>query len=160
MHFLFFAGLVLPPTIALFVPGVMFFDRLTGLPALLPALPFRIAGLILSVPGLYFLAVSNRLLRMLGAGTNAFRLTRKVVAHDVYKTTRNPMSLGYYLSALALGLICGSTLLTLGILFGLIPAHLFFLKYFEERELELRFGESYREYKRKTPFLVPRFSAR
>jgi hypothetical protein len=35
--------------------------------------------------------------------------------------------------------------LTLGVLFGLVPAHIFFLKYFEELEIELRFGESYKE---------------
>ena len=39
-----------------------------------------------------------------------------------------------------------------------LPAHLFFLKYFEEKELELRFGESYQEYKQQVPFLFPRFT--
>ena len=66
------------------------------------------------------------------------------------------MSLGYYLIALAVGMISGSTAFTLGVLFGLIPAHLFFLKYFEELELELRLGEPYAEYKSKVPFLLPR----
>lgn len=69
------------------------------------------------------------------------------------------MSLGYYLSTLGLSFLIGSTLLTLYVLIGLIPAHLFFLKFFEERELELRFGESYKHYKREVPFLIPRLSA-
>jgi protein-S-isoprenylcysteine O-methyltransferase Ste14 len=69
------------------------------------------------------------------------------------------MLLGYYLFALAIAFIPGSTLLTLGVLLGLIPAHIFFLKYFEELELQLRFGESYNEYKRKVPFLFPKLSA-
>lgn len=158
MHFLFFAGLVLPATIALFIPGVTHFDRLVGVPSLSPGRPFQIAGFILLVPGLYFLAASNRLLRTRGAGTNAFRLTRQIVASAVYQRTRNPMSFGYYLCALALGLITGSTVLTLGVLFGLIPAHLFFLMYFEALELELRFGATYLEYQRTTPFLIPRWS--
>ena len=58
------------------------------------------------------------------------------------------------------GFISGSTLLTLYVLFGVVPAHLFFLRFFEELELELRLGESYKEYKQKTPFLIPRLSAR
>jgi protein-S-isoprenylcysteine O-methyltransferase Ste14 len=29
------------------------------------------------------------------------------------------------------------------------------LKIYEEKELELRFGESYLDYKRNTPFLLP-----
>ena len=47
-----------------------------------------------------------------------------------------------------------------GVLLALIPAHIFFLKYFEELELELRFGEAYCEYRYRTPFLIPKFSAR
>ena len=59
---------------------------------------------------------------------------------------------GFYLSALALGFVSGSTFITLVVLLGLIPAHIFFLKYFEELELELRFGEPYKEYKQAVPF--------
>jgi protein-S-isoprenylcysteine O-methyltransferase Ste14 len=66
------------------------------------------------------------------------------------------MSLGYYLCALSAGFISGSTLLTFVVLLGLIPAHIFFLKYFEELELELRFGDSY---KQAVPFMIPRIPA-
>jgi protein-S-isoprenylcysteine O-methyltransferase Ste14 len=34
---------------------------------------------------------------------------------------------------------------------------LIYIKLIEERELEQRFGLEYLEYKRKTPFLLPRF---
>jgi len=34
---------------------------------------------------------------------------------------------------------------------------LIYIKLFEEKELEERFGPEYLEYKRKTPFLIPRF---
>ena len=43
------------------------------------------------------------------------------------------------------------------LLLGHIPAHIFYLKFFEERELELRFGESYMDYKQRVPFLIPRW---
>ena len=92
------------------------------------------------------------------AGKITFRLTKKVVEGDIYRRIRNPMSLGYYLLALSVGFISGSTLLTLGFLLGVIPSHIFFLKYFEELELELRFGESYKEYEQKVPFLIPKIS--
>jgi protein-S-isoprenylcysteine O-methyltransferase Ste14 len=160
MHFLFFAGLVLPPIISFFYPGITRLDEFVGFNPLSPKLLFLVFGIVLIIPGLYFLGISNRLLRALGSGANAFRLTKKIVENDVYRMTRNPMSLGFYLFALALGLISGSTLFTLGVLVGLVPAHIFFLKYFEELELELRFGESYKEYKQKTPFLIPKLSAK
>jgi len=63
------------------------------------------------------------------------------------------MSLGFYLWTLAMGLGSSSTFMTLVVLLGWILVHLFFLKYFEELDLELRFGESYLEYKKSVPFL-------
>jgi protein-S-isoprenylcysteine O-methyltransferase Ste14 len=155
MHFLYFAGLGAPIVISLFYPGLTHLDQLIGLKPLPWRSVFLIAGIILLIPGLYFFAVSNKLLRDLGSGANAFRLTKQIVEADIYKYTRNPMSLGYYLGGLGLGFISGSTLLTLYVLLGIIPAHLFFLKFFEELELELRLGESYKTYKQKTPFLFP-----
>ena len=159
MHFLFFAGLVAPGSIMLFYPGLTHLDGLIGMQPL-PWKPFfLVLGILLGIPGLYFLAISNKSLRALGSGANAFRLTKQVVETDVYRRTRNPMSFGYYLGGIALGFVSGSRLLTLVVLLGVIPAHLFFLKFFEELELELRFGETYKEYKGKVPFLFPKFSA-
>jgi protein-S-isoprenylcysteine O-methyltransferase Ste14 len=158
MHFLFFAGLVAPGSIMLFYPGLTHLDGLVGMQPL-PLKPFfLVAGILLGIPGLYFLGISNKLLRALGSGANAFRLTKQIVETDVYQRTRNPMSFGYYLGALGLGFVSGSRLLTLVVILGVIPAHIFFLKFFEELELELRFGESYKEYKQKVPFLIPKFS--
>jgi len=159
VHFLFFAGLGTPILISIFYPGLTHLDELIGLDPL-PLKPFfLIIGIILAIPGLYFLGISNKSLRALGSGANAFRLTKRIVEKDIYKYTRNPMSLGYYLFALGIGLISGSTLLTLYVLLGIIPAHLFFLKFFEELELELRFGESYKQYKQKVPFMIPKIPA-
>ena len=159
MHFLFFAGLGTPISISFFYPGLTHLDELMGLDPL-PWKPFfLITGILLVIPGLYFLGISNKSLRALGSGANAFRLTKQIVEKDIYKYTRNPMSLGYYLFALGVVLISGSTLLTLYVLLGIIPAHLFFLKFFEELELELRFGASYKHYKQKVPFLIPKVYA-
>ena len=159
VHFLFFAGLGTPILISIFYPGLTHLDELIGLDPL-PLKPFfLIIGIILAIPGLYFLGISNKSLRALGSGANAFRLTKRIVEKDIYKYTRNPMSLGYYLFSLSVGLMSGSTLFTLSVLLGIIPAHVFFLKFFEELELELRFGESYKQYKQKVPFLIPKLSA-
>jgi protein-S-isoprenylcysteine O-methyltransferase Ste14 len=156
MHFFFFAGLIAPPIVGIFYPGLTHFDALLGLPSL-PLKPFfLVLGIILAMPGLYFLGVTNKLLRSLGSGTNAFILTKRIVDDDIYKRTRNPMSLGFYLFALALAFASSSTFVLLAATLGLIPAHTFFLKYFEELELELRFGESYLDYKRSVPFLIPK----
>jgi protein-S-isoprenylcysteine O-methyltransferase Ste14 len=155
MHFLFFAGLGTPFLVSIFYPGLTHLDELVGLQPLPWKTAFLVVGIILAVPGLYFLAVSNKSLRALGSGTNAFILTKHIVEGNIYQYTRNPMSLGYYLFSLGVGFISGSTLMTLYALLGVIPAHLFFLLFFEELELELRLGESYKEYRQKTSFLIP-----
>jgi protein-S-isoprenylcysteine O-methyltransferase Ste14 len=158
MHFLFFAGQIAPPIFGFFYPGFRHLDELVGLQPL-PWRPlFLVVGILLAIPGFYFMGVTNKLLRALGSGTNAFILTKRVVNDDVYKRTRNPMSLGFYLLALGAAFISGSSFATLAVAVLVIPAHLLFLKYFEEKELELRFGDPYLEYKKSVPFLMPRIS--
>ena len=155
MHILSFVGLVTPGLMIIFYPGLAYLDDLVGLSPLPVQSFFRVVGFIVALPGLYLLGVSNKSLRSVGNGLNAFRLTKKMVQTQVYTYTRNPMSLGYYLWLLGLSLIAGSSFATIVTLLGFVPAHIFFLKYFEELELELRFGEAYKEYKGKVPFLIP-----
>ena len=159
VHFLFFAGLGTPFVVAFFSPGLTHLDQLVGLNSLPARTVFQVIGIILALPGLYLMGMSNISLRKLGSGANAFRLTQRIVDKDVYQYTRNPMSLGYYLIGIALGFISGSTLLTLYVILGIIPVHLFTLKFFEEYELDLRLGEPYRQYKQKVPFLIPKLPA-
>lgn len=160
MHSLFFAGMVAPGVVLLIYPGLSQLDKMVGLSSLPWRTFFLTLGILCAFSGLYLLGASNKLLRSLGEGANAFRLTKSVVDSNIYQRTRNPMSLGYYLWALGLGFISDSTLATLVVALAFIPAHIFFLKYFEELELELRFGEAYREYKQKVPFLIPKFSTK
>ncbi|MGD8404741.1 MAG: methyltransferase [Anaerolineales bacterium] len=156
MHYLFFAGLVAPAVIVLITPGLSQLDGMIGIPSLPSNNVLLISGVLLAFPGLYLLGTSNKLLRSKGYGANASQLTDRIVQTNIYERIRNPMSLGYYLWALSLGLISESTFVTIFVLLGFVPAHIFFLKYFEEFELELRFGESYKQYKQKVPFLIPK----
>lgn len=80
-----------------------------------------------------------------------------MVSSDVYRRTRNPMSLGYYLACVSLALLIGSSVVLGFVPLGVIPAHLFFLEFFEERELVLRLGARYEAYRREVPFLLPTF---
>ncbi len=68
MHFLFFTALGLPALIAIFYPGIPHLDELVGLHPLSPRIFFLVLGIILAIPGLYYLAISNKLLRALGSG--------------------------------------------------------------------------------------------
>ena len=102
-----------------------------------------------------FLAVVNLALKGLGAPF-AIALSRKLATGWMYAWTRNPMILATLAFFLSLGIWFQSALFVLWVLLLVAPALLFIVKVFEERELELRFGASYLEYKSRTPLLFPR----
>jgi protein-S-isoprenylcysteine O-methyltransferase Ste14 len=158
-HTLYWVALVLPGFAGVFYPGLTHFDEILGIPSL-PLRPVaQVLGALAILAGLYLSFAAQVPLRRQGDGANAFTLTKRVVTGDIYARTRNPMSLGYYLLCVGLGLIAGSTYITLGSLLGVVPVHLFNLLYFEEYELALRLGKPYLEYRERVPFLFPRLGS-
>lgn len=87
-------------------------------------------------------------------------MTENFVKRGIRRYLRNPMSLGGYLFLIAYSVRFPSTYLLFATLIGLIPAHIFYLKIYEEKELELKFGEDYLKYKKEVPFLLPRMKRR
>lgn len=157
IHLFFFFALIIPMCAGFVYSGLTHYDDLLDIPYLpFPKIALA-AGAVMMLTGFGFLAVSMAVLFDRGEGLPAFELTKRLAAKDIYEYTRNPMSLGFYLLCTGIGLFAGSTFFTLWSLFLFIPAHVFFLKYFEELELEIRFGEPYREYKQRVPFLIPKF---
>jgi protein-S-isoprenylcysteine O-methyltransferase Ste14 len=124
-------------------------------------------GLILPVPSIIglilvvvtgmalFLTVLNLALKGFGAPF-FIKLSQKLAADWMYAWTRNPMVLAGISFLLSLGIWFQSLFFLIWGLLLFTPALLFFIKVFEERELEFRFGASYLAYKAKTSFLFPR----
>jgi protein-S-isoprenylcysteine O-methyltransferase Ste14 len=101
------------------------------------------------------LVVANLALKGFGAPF-FIALSRKLAVDWLYAWTRNPMVLAALAIFVSLGIWFQSALFVLWALVLFAPALLFFVKVYEERELEFRFGASYLEYKSKTPMLFPR----
>jgi protein-S-isoprenylcysteine O-methyltransferase Ste14 len=101
------------------------------------------------------LTVINLAWKGLGAPF-AIVLSRKLAVDWMYAWTRNPMVFATLVFGLSLGIWFQSVLFVLWVLILLAPALLFIVKVYEERELEIRFGAPYLEYKSKTPLLFPR----
>jgi protein-S-isoprenylcysteine O-methyltransferase Ste14 len=119
-------------------------------------IPVEIGLLLLIITGAAFLlTVVNLALKGLGAPF-AIALSRKLASDWLYAWTRNPMVLAALAFLLSLGIWFQSALFVLWVLILFAPALLFFVKVYEERELEIRFGASYLEYKSRTPMLFPR----
>jgi protein-S-isoprenylcysteine O-methyltransferase Ste14 len=100
-------------------------------------------------------AMLNLALQGLGAPW-AIALSRRVATGGVYRWTRNPMVLSALVGLVGLGIWLQSPLFLAWTLLVFLPCAIVFLKYFEERELEIRLGAPYLEYRARTPMLWPR----
>jgi protein-S-isoprenylcysteine O-methyltransferase Ste14 len=118
--------------------------------------PTEIGWLLVIITGAVALfSVINLALKGLGAPF-AIALSKKLAVDWMYAWTRNPMVLATLALLLSLGIWFQSALFVLWVLILFTPALLVFVKVYEERELEIRFGASYLEYKSRTPMLFPR----
>jgi len=118
--------------------------------------PVEIGLFLVDITGLAaLLTVVNLALKGLGAPF-AIALSKRLAVDWFYAWTRNPMVLSGLALLLSLGVWFQSVLFVLWALVLVTPALLVFVKVYEERELEIRFGASYLEYKARTPMLFPR----
>ncbi|MFH2040614.1 MAG: isoprenylcysteine carboxylmethyltransferase family protein [Chloroflexota bacterium] len=156
--------------VVLLVVGALIFP--TGIPAilglLLPQVDKRIGigsfyagygniifGVIAILMG-GFLAMWTIIAQIKLASGTPFPMlpTQKLLIIGPFKYCRNPMTLGTLTAYLGVAIWVGSytALLAIMIMGSLL---ILYLKLIEEKELELRFGQAYLEYKKKTPFILP-----
>ena len=122
---------------------------------LLPAL----AGTVLILVGISLFVWTVSMFATIGRGTLApWDPTRRLVVRGVYRHVRNPMISGVASILFGEAVLLGSlSLLGWFLLFSL--ANAVFIPLLEERDLERRFGEEYRSYKRSVPRWIPRVRA-
>lgn len=119
-------------------------------------IPSKVGLILVLITGAAaLLTVVNLALKGFGAPF-FISLSKKLAVDWMYAWTRNPMVMAVLSFLLSLGIWFQSLLFVLWALIVFAPALLFFIKVYEERELEFRFGASYLEYKSKTPMLFPR----
>ena len=158
-------------TILLIFAGIVFLGILPGalvyFSSLLDGyfgLPRLGVGIINGVLGACFIAAgfllglwSNYVQFTIGRGTPVpIMATQQLIIQKPYSYCRNPMALGAILMYLGVAILIGSISAVVLVLFGAVVL-LTYIKLLEEKEMELRFGDAYREYKKQTPFILPRF---
>ncbi|MBI3914721.1 MAG: isoprenylcysteine carboxylmethyltransferase family protein [Chloroflexi bacterium] len=132
-------------------------DQWLALPRFVHPLANALVGALCIAGGLLFALWSIYAQFTIGRGTPVpLMATQKLVIQPPYSYCRNPMTLGaiglYFGIAIVLGSISAALLVLLGSV-----ALLSYIRRVEEKEMELRFGQAYGEYKKRTPFLIPRF---
>jgi protein-S-isoprenylcysteine O-methyltransferase Ste14 len=116
------------------------------------------AAMVLAGSALVIWSVTIQFRRGLGTPAPAVA-TQKLVTQGPYAYTRNPMTLGALILYLGIGVWMGSAMLLLlvAIVFGVLLSYIYV---HETTELTQRFGEDYLSYKKRTPFLIPRFKSK
>lgn len=114
-----------------------------------------VLGGLLIVAGWALGLWSNYVQFTLGRGTPVpLMATQRLIVEPPYTYCRNPMALGAIVMYLGVAVLVGSIGAALLVLVG-TTCLLTYIKRVEEKEMELRFGQEYAEYKRRTPFLIP-----
>ena len=131
-------------------------DHWIQLPRFEYGLANLVIGLFFIVPGVIIALWSIYAQMTLGKGTPVPALaTQNLVVQKPFSYCRNPMSFGTILFYVGVSIWIGSlSALALTLLFSALLV--MYLKMIEEKELEMRFGSEYTEYKQNTPFLIPR----
>jgi protein-S-isoprenylcysteine O-methyltransferase Ste14 len=117
----------------------------------LPVLRHFAWGLVALTGGSTFLTVLNLAIRGLGAPFT-MKLSTRLATDWMYAWTRNPMLLSTLAWFLCLGVWHQSAWFILFLAVSVGPGWLYFVKVYEERELEIRFGAGTRSTGRELPF--------
>ncbi len=143
--------------IVLFLVLLSFYlDHLWGVPAFISK-PFSIA---VSMPFLIlgsslWLWCAVKFLKTKGTPV-PINPPPKLVTGGPYAYSRNPMMTGLFMVMAGIGILFGSITLTFIMTPLFVLMSILEFKYIEEPELEKRFGQEYREYKERTPIIIPR----
>ena len=151
---------LLPGVVTLVIPAVIV--RSTGDMAVgwglggpAALLPF-VLGALLVAAGLAMWARTVLLFASYGEGTLApWEPTQKLVVRGPYRYVRNPMITAVIAILFGEAALYGSFALLAWAL-AFCGLNLTYIPYVEERALEERFGDSYREYRRNVPRWIPR----
>lgn len=151
-------GILIPALFMLFSERI---DRILGLPRY-NLIFLKVLGFLLICSGFILVVWSYTLIIRIGKGytleffgKSFLPATKKLVTEGPYSQIRHPIALGY------LGILLGialtrNTLSGVLILFPLmVILSVLYLVFFEERFLDKRFKEEFKEYKRNAKFLIP-----
>jgi len=138
------------------VIGGTYVDSALHVGPLVPSGPSRVFALVCFAVGVPWLASSIYWQHRRGDGTPfPFVPTRRLLTDGPYRYCRNPMALGAIFWLAGWAFLANSPTAMYGGVAVFAAAIFTYHKLIEEKELEERFGEHYRNYRATTPFLIP-----
>lgn len=146
-----FFGLLL-----LVIFGSLYLDGVFGFRRLLSGSPGTFLGMILLVGGLVIWAWCVVWFGKAKGTPVPFNPPSELVTAGPYAWSRNPMLTGVFAFLFGIGFLLHSVSMVFIWTPVFVIVNVLELKFIEEPELERRFGERYREYRRRVPMFVPR----
>jgi len=141
--------------LALFFVGAYFTDRWLNLTPVVYQPWNLILGLILLVPGAAMISWTYIQFFRAGGTPVPINPPQKLIITGLYAYSRNPMLMGIFLVFFGVGVLTGSISLTFIFSPLLVLFFYFQITKVEEKEMGLKFGQAYREYKQRAPRFFP-----
>ena len=117
---------------------------------------FKIIGILILILGIILFTKTVFLFFKFGNGTIApWNPPKKFIVRGPYRYVRNPMLIGVNLILISEYLILNSLIIFIWSSIFIV-INLIYHKFNEEKKLELRFGNSYTEYKKNVSAWIPR----
>lgn len=150
-------AILIPSLLLVTLPGL---GTKLGIPLLQFGITNFLIGALFILVGFIYAAWSILSQVVLASGTPVPVMpTQKLLVVGPFKQCRNPMVFGTLMAYLGCSILTGSLLSAAAvILFAVLLV--IYIKRIEEKELEERFGQEYLDYKRRTPFIIPRVPGR
>ena len=135
----------------------LWLDRFFSFPSLIPvpvavvlALPLIVAGTAVYLWKAYIFIREK--------GTPVpFNPPPELVITGLYARVRNPMLTGWIVMLIGMGILFNSISMRLIFTLLFVMAMYLYVVTIEEKELEMKFGKQYLEYKQRVPRFIPRF---
>ena len=146
-------AILIPYSLQVWMPRL---DARLQLPSLLFGLVNYIIGGVLIVLGMVYAlwSIGSQLFDAGGTPVPVIP-TQKLLITPPFSHCRNPMAFGTLAAYLGFAILAGS-ISSVALVVVLSVLLILYIKKIEEKELEMRFGQEYLDYKALTPFMVPR----
>lgn len=116
----------------------------------------KATGILLIIVGIALFVYCFQLFKIVGKGTPVpLEPPKELVIKGIYKYTRNPIYVGYWLIILGEFMLFGRLLMLVYLLLFIIANHLLVV-FYEEKNLKKRFGNTYKKYTNDVPRYIPR----
>lgn len=148
--------LILPFNVLVMIPCIILY--FSHYHFKMPSLCFAVIGILLLVMGLTIAVWTMILFNNIGKGTAApWNPPKKLVVEGPYCYVRNPMITSVLLILLGEYFLLNAVQIIWWLLLFFLINNIYF-SLFEEKQLENRFGDKYKEYKKNVPRWIPRLT--